>query len=64
LSEAVFTDSDLSASQFFKADLSQADFRGARNYMLVPGQCKLAKARFSYPEVMALLSALDIVIGG
>jgi uncharacterized protein YjbI with pentapeptide repeats len=53
----------LSASQFFKADLSQADFRAARNYSLVPGQCKLFKARFSYPEVMALLSALDIVIG-
>lgn len=62
LREADFSGSDLAGSLFFHSDLRQADFRSARNYTLVPDQCKLTGARFSYPEVMALLHGLEIEI--
>ena len=63
LSGADFSGTDLTGSLFFKSDLSRADFRSARNYSLFVDQCTVKGAKFSYPEVMALLHGLEIVIG-
>jgi len=53
---------DFSGSRFMHTDLSGADFRDAKNYVIHPGLNKLSKARFSFPEVMSLLFHLDIII--
>lgn len=60
LSRASFMGTDLSESLFSETNLTGADFRGARNYHIPPGQNTLRKARFSMPEAMALLYSLDI----
>lgn len=62
LSDSVFTDSDFQASTFFKANLSRADFRGARNYEIDVGNNVIKGARFSLPEVLSLLYSLGIEI--
>ena len=60
LSRADFSGTDLSNSLFSKTDLSGADFSQARNYHLDPGQNKLKGAKFSLPEAMSLLYAMEI----
>ena len=55
---------DLSESLFGETDLTGADFREVRNYRIDPRRNTLAGARFSLPEALALLYALDIEIGG
>lgn len=62
LTGASFADSDLKESIFHNTILNKADFRGAINYSINPLTNKLAKARFSQPEVLTLLHHLDIII--
>lgn len=62
LSQGDFQRTDFEKSIFFKTNLSQADFRGAKNYFIDVKNNVIKKARFSLPEAMALLQSLDIVI--
>ena len=62
LSNGDFKNTDFEKTRFFKPTLSGADFKGARNYAIDPRSCTLKKTRFSYPEVLALLQGLDIII--
>ena len=70
LREALFTDADLEAADFSGCDLEGATFGGtdltaanlstARNYAINACANTLTHARFSFPEALALLYALDI----
>jgi uncharacterized protein YjbI with pentapeptide repeats len=62
LSGADFSNTDLENSRFFKTNLSEANFKGARNYFIDTRTNNLKKARFSMPEVINLLNTLDIII--
>ena len=62
LSAATFKGSSLVGSTFVNCNLSKADFREASNYQFNPNNNRLKKAKFSSPEVLALLSGFDIVI--
>lgn len=62
LSKADFSESDLSGTKFSGANLSHADFTNSFGYTINPELCNLKKAKFSMPEVIALLSHLDIDI--
>jgi len=62
LNDSSFSDSDLMRSHFIGSNLSGCDFRGAINYVIDIESCKLKKAKFSSPEVLGLLSNLDILI--
>jgi fluoroquinolone resistance protein len=62
LSGADFQDSDLEKSRFFKTNLTDANFKRARNYYIDIKNNTLKKTRFSMPEAMNLLQTLDIVI--
>lgn len=57
-----FSNSDLKGSTFHNANLAKTCFIGAQNYVIDPTVNKLAKAEFSSPEVLSLLSVFDIVI--
>jgi fluoroquinolone resistance protein len=57
-----FKKSDFEKTRFFKTNLTNADFKEARNYFIDPGNNTLKKTRFSYPEVLTLLQGLDIII--
>jgi len=60
ISGADFSFTDLKESLFQSTDLRGVDFRHARNYHIDPSQNKIAQARFSLPEAMALLYSMDI----
>lgn len=62
LSKANFSGSDLSKSIFHNTDLAEANFTKAINYSIDPLSNRLSKAKFSQPEVMALLDHLGIII--
>lgn len=62
LSRAILQGSDFSESLFLNTDLMKADLRGAINYQINPGKNILAGARFSLPEAMSLLYAMNIVL--
>ena len=62
LSLANCTGTDFEGSRFVHTDLTQADFRGAKNYAIAPNLNVLRKTRFALPEAMALLYGLDIVL--
>jgi fluoroquinolone resistance protein len=62
LTSALLTNTDFEDSIFFKTDLSEADLRGATNYLIDVKNNTLHKTHFSYPEVVSLLNALDIII--
>lgn len=51
---------DLSESLFINTDLTEADLRGARNYLIDPAQNQITQAKFSLPEAMGLLYAMEI----
>lgn len=57
-----FRNTDFKGSRFLRADLSEADFRGARNYFIDVKNNTLRRARFSLPEALVLLEGLDVVI--
>ena len=72
--EADFSGADLSESKLIKTDferaifsrtnLSKADFTNATNYLINVCDNKVAKAKFSFPEVLDLMKIHGIVIEG
>jgi fluoroquinolone resistance protein len=60
LSETSFSGTDLLDSLFNETNLRAADLRLARNYHINPETNTLSDARFSLPEAMSLLYAMDI----
>jgi fluoroquinolone resistance protein len=62
LSRGVFKNTDFEKSRFFKTNLTQADFRGAKNYSIDVRNNVLKKTHFSLPEVLSLLNSLDILL--
>ena len=62
LSRAILGGSDFSESLFLDTNLTKADLREAINYHINPEKNILAGARFSIPEAMSLLYAMDIVL--
>lgn len=60
LSAASFSGTDLRDSLFLETNLTSADFRGAKDYQIDAGKNSLSEARFSLPEALSLLHALDI----
>lgn len=64
LNHASFHGTDLQSSLFMHTNLKDADFTNATNYN-IDTQCNtVSKARFSFPDVIALLDHLDIKIDG
>jgi uncharacterized protein YjbI with pentapeptide repeats len=59
---AVFRGCILGGTSFSNSDLREADFRGSEGYAIDIFNDKLRGARFSLPEAMDLLAALDIKI--
>ena len=57
-----FEDCDLQGSKFHHANLEKADFTQAHNYFIDPTANQLKHARFSCPEVLALLAGFGIEI--
>lgn len=62
LSEGSFNGTNFERSIFSKTNLTRASLLGAINYSIDPRNNTLKKARFSYPEVLALLYCLDITV--
>jgi fluoroquinolone resistance protein len=62
LSGGDFQDTDFEKSLFFKTNLTDANFQGARNYYIDVKSNILKKTHFSMPEAMGLLQTLDIII--
>ncbi len=67
LSESDFSNSNFSGcnlrgANFNNSNLSGADFRGATEYDIDPLFSKVKKAKFSLPEALTLLSALEITV--
>lgn len=62
LSGSVFKGSDLKNAKFENTNLEKADFRGAINYVFDPDRNRIKKAKFSWPQVVALLGKYDITI--
>jgi len=62
LTQAKFNSVNLHGTKFIKCDLSGADFRDALEYVIDITDNKMKKAKFSFPEVINLLSSLDIII--
>ncbi|MFN2172536.1 MAG: pentapeptide repeat-containing protein [Candidatus Promineifilaceae bacterium] len=62
LTGADFSGSDLSKSTFHQTKLQGANFAGAAGYHIDLTQNDAAKAKFSLPEAMSLLYALNIEI--
>ncbi|MBC7426078.1 MAG: pentapeptide repeat-containing protein [Bacteroidia bacterium] len=60
LAGADFTGTDLRNARFLNCDLSKANFVGALNYFIDARSNKISKARFSLPEALSFLTALDI----
>ncbi len=54
--------SDFSESVFSETELTKADFRDARGYALDPRTNKVKAARFSAPEALNLLAAMEVII--
>jgi fluoroquinolone resistance protein len=64
LTDANFAGTNLEASIFGNTNLTEADFRGSRNYLINPSENKMKGAKFSLPEAMSLLYGLDIELEG
>jgi fluoroquinolone resistance protein len=62
MSKSTLTGSDFLNTTFGGANLSFADLTDARNYRINPTQTNIKKAKFSQPEVFALLDPWDIEI--
>lgn len=62
LTDSSFGSVSLQGTKFIKCDLSGTDFREASDYVIDIADNKLKKAKFSFPEVVNLLSSLDIII--
>ncbi len=57
-----FTECDFKGALFENTNLRKADFRSSYNYSLDPGLNRIAKAKFSLPEIKGLLDKFDIEI--
>jgi uncharacterized protein YjbI with pentapeptide repeats len=62
LSRVDFAFTDLTDSLFNSTNLAGADLRYAKNYQIDPTKNKIEGAKFSMPEVMALLYSMEIEI--
>ncbi len=62
LRQSVFTGTDFRNARFVRTDLYRADFIDAVNYSIDPTNNNVKKAKFVYPEVLALLDKFDIEI--
>ena len=62
LAGADFSGAPLGRTAFTRCDLQKADFRRAEAYAIDPAANKLKGARFSFPEVVALLDSAGIQI--
>lgn len=62
LSKSSFKECMMNKTDFFKCDLTRADFRDAVGYKIDTKTNQLREARFSFPEVVNLLSDLGIKI--
>lgn len=62
LCDASFNGCDMPDTEFFKCDLRNADFRSASGYKINILENKLKSAKFSYPDVLALLDVLGIKV--
>jgi len=62
LTGADFAKSDLVMTRFPGANLEKSNFVGAKNYYLDPLKTKLKGAKFSYPEVLALLEGFGVKV--
>jgi uncharacterized protein YjbI with pentapeptide repeats len=62
LVEAVFDKSSFAETLFHACDLERASFRGAHGYSMDPRVNKVAKAIFSFPEVLSLVECFGIRI--
>ena len=60
LSKAEFSGSLLEGAVFNGANLTAADFRGAQDYSIDLRVTNVKKAKFSIPEALNLLKALDV----
>ena len=52
----------LDETEFFKCDLRRADLRRAVGYRVDIMSCQLKGARFTHPQVLSLLEALEIEV--
>lgn len=62
LGESNFKNTRLDRTEFIKCNLKKADLREAKGYNVDILTCKLKAAKFSMPEVLSLLNALEIEI--
>lgn len=62
LSKGNFQHTDFSDSRFLNTNLTEADFRYAKNYLINVSINKLKKTRFALPEALVLLHGLDIIL--
>lgn len=62
LTGAILTDTDFSESRFLHTNLSGADLTSATGYAISPLDNQIKKAKFSLPQALSLLAALDIEI--
>lgn len=62
LSMADFANSTFAGANFERANLSSADFSQSRDYLFDLRTTKIKGAKFSYPDVLSLLTALGAKI--
>lgn len=62
LAQSDCSGSDFSRAEFAGANLEEACFKGALNYDIHPGKCRLTGAKFSLPEATVLLRGLGIIL--
>ena len=62
LRKASFIRTDFSGTVFHNNDLTESNFEHAINYAINPCENKISKAKFSFPECIGLLKALEIII--
>ena len=62
LAGADFRGVALSSTAFSRCDLQKADFREATGYRIDPSDNQMKGARFSFPDVIALLNGFGLVI--
>jgi fluoroquinolone resistance protein len=62
LTQADLTRTDFHGSLFVHTDLTEADLTRAKNYHINASLNVLKRTRFSVPEAMSLLAALDIIL--
>lgn len=62
LTQALCVETDFTESRFLNTNLTEANFTHAFGYAISPLSNTLKKARFSIPQALSLLTALEIVV--